>query len=47
MPPVVTMKSDINAVQQTISSDVESNAKVISDNEALFVSTGKIGELKR
>jgi hypothetical protein len=41
------MKSDIQAVDQKVWNDVESNMKVMSDDEALLVSTGKVGELKR
>lgn len=41
------MNSEIQAVDQKVWCDVESNVKIVSDDDALFASTGKVGELKR
>lgn len=41
------MKQTIQSSDEKAWSDVESNTKVISDDDALMNSTGKVGELKR
>jgi len=41
------MKQQIQSSDEKVWSDVESNKKVVSDDDALLSSTGKVGELKR
>jgi hypothetical protein len=46
-PSPATMKQQIQSSDEKVWSDVESNKKVVSDDDALLSSTGKVGELKR
>jgi choline transport protein len=41
------MKQEIQSSDEKVWSDVESNSKPVSDDEALLSATGKVGELKR
>jgi hypothetical protein len=41
------MKQQIQSSDEKVWSDVESNKRVVSDDDALLSSTGKVGELKR
>jgi hypothetical protein len=41
------MKHEVQPIGEESWNDVESNAKIISDDDALLESTGKVGELKR
>jgi choline transport protein len=41
------MKQEIQSSDEKVWSDVESNTRIISDDDALMNSTGKVGELKR
>jgi len=45
---LATMKQDIQPpTDEKVWRDVESNMKVVSDDDALLNATGKVGELKR
>jgi hypothetical protein len=41
------MEHQIQSSDEKVWSDVESNKRVVSDDDALLSSTGKVGELKR
>jgi choline transport protein len=41
------MKQRIQSSDEKVWSDVENNSKIVSDDDALLSSTGKVGELKR
>jgi hypothetical protein len=41
------MKQEIQATEGKFPNDLESNMKIVSDDDALLATTGKVGELKR
>jgi choline transport protein len=41
------MKQEIQSSDKQVWKDIETNTKIMSDDDALLNSTGKVGELKR
>jgi choline transport protein len=41
------MKQEIQSSDEKVWTDVESNSKSVSDDDAMLNATGKVGELKR